>query len=235
MLYACHKTKEEPADTIHSLLRGLPTDTKLPNQDTTGAFAYVIGTIGDLPFSMVADKDSVAFIDYASGIFFPTFDTIWKIRGVGCSWGFNETKDDNKKWKFVFSLPSLPIGCTEAYAKQYRIDQTTLRVFTNVGDNALSFTDSTRGNQYAIDLHRIDSYITPITYPIEDHSISTRFLDQKISYVKLVSVKRYDYIPNTNFHYEMIYEFDVSLGYDNNYPSARMKGKARFWLQTIGR
>ena len=233
-LGSCHKTKVDPPDTIHSLIDGLPNDTKLPNQDTTGAFSYIIGSIGDLPFSIIANKDSATFIDYASLLFFPRFDTIWKIQGGSGYWELQDTKNDTKKWAFRFWLPSFLRTCTEASTKQYRIDQTTPQTFTNVGSSALS-SDPTKGNQFSFELHRTDSYTNPIFYPIEDHSIGTSYVDQKDSYVKLVSVKRYDYVANTNFHYEVIYEFsfNVGPGYSSNY--ARMKGKARFWLQTIGR
>jgi hypothetical protein len=60
------KKCEDPVVAAESnyLIAGLDPATKLPNSDTTGAFAYIQGNIDGQSFCLVDGKDGVRYLDY---------------------------------------------------------------------------------------------------------------------------------------------------------------------------
>lgn len=217
------------SDAIHTLLPDLPTSTKLPRMDTTNAFAYIAGTIGDLPFSIVPGKDSVQVTDIASYGFTFAYDSVMMYaHGVTGVWQFSEPFTRPKGWNFQFNLPSMPAKQNAVAYKKRKIELSTPQTFTNIGDSNVPFNDNTaKGNQFSIQVIRADNY----NGKLETRLCETKKALQTGSFVRLVSIRNVKSSNSPN--YELMYEFDVNVQSDKTLPPVRMKGKAKVWLFDI--
>jgi hypothetical protein len=233
-VFACKKHVEAP---INKLIPGLDPSVKLPNADTTGALAYIEGYIDGERFCLADGKDSVKFSDVATNLFYyDNYQKEWN-NGVGGAWFFYQgtglffTPANEKKWYIQFTLPTFGASRDTSQFKAFQRKYATPGIFTNF-DRA-SLTDNLE--QFDLRINREDifdgKWQTLGLASWGDVAPGVK-LDQTGSYIKLVSVTKYDYIPLTNFHYEMIYEFDLKLLAGTGVKHLT-KGRMKAWVTRI--
>jgi hypothetical protein len=233
LLFSIVSCKKEPE--VNALISGLDPSVKLPNTDTTGALAYIQGFIDGEPFSVVHNKDDFKMYDAASGTFGLDYDKKWFEGIVGTSWRstlwyFKQPESSEKYWEMRFKLPGFSSKKTENDFKEFKKKYTTPTTFTNIGQEV-----NTGIEEFNLEIWRNDIFdgkwnkygVTTFTGNTEE----TKTL-QKNSFFKLVSVKYIDYIPNTNYRYEMVYEFDVKLR-SGAKTLHLTKGRMKTWLVRI--
>lgn len=207
--------KKENTVVENKLIKGLDPSVKLPNSDTTGALAYIEGYIDGERFCLADGKDSVKMYDLATPLFYyDTYQKDW-LNGIGGAWWFQEPELREKKWKVQFYLPSFIYRDTSTFnefRKKYIIPQT----FTN-------FCDGKSNEVFSLQIDRYDTFDGQKGIQGVGTCESTIPDFQKGSYIKLVSIRKFDYVPITDYHYEMIYEFDVKLTGNRHLTKGRMK------------
>ena len=215
--------KDVVSTGTNSLISGLDPNVKLPNADTTGAFAYIEGYIDGERFCLVHGKDSVKMVDYASAFFGFEYQKEW-INGIGGAWYFQQPEGvagKDKRWYIRFSIPTFGSARDTSefngFKKKYATPGTFRNIkLVNVYDNLDLFT---------FEIWRSDIY----NGKWNTYGLSTRGdEDQKGSYIKLVSVKHYVYTTH-GYHDEMIYEFDLKLSGNRHLTKGRMKT----WVENI--
>ena len=223
MLFACKKRIETP---MHKLIPGLDPSVNLPNADTTGALSYIEGYIDGERFCLVEGKDSVLVIDYASALFGYDYQKDW-LNGIGGAWYFQQGRQlfqepPKKMWYIQFNLPTFGANRDTSSFNAFKRKYATPATFTNL-DRANKQNDL---EQFSLHIFRTDIYngewktLGLTTWGEASQGVK---LDQTGSYIKLVSVGKLTYIPNTNYHYEMIYEFDLKLAGNKHLTKGRMK------------
>lgn len=215
----CKKHNETPTN---KLIPGLDPSVILPNADTTGALAYIEGYIDGERFCLADGKDSVKLVDAATNLFFyDNYQKEWN-NGVGGAWYFRQgtglffTPTNEKMWYIEFSLPTFGAKRDTSQFKAFQRKYATPSTFTNL--DACSLTDNLE--QFSLSIRRIDIFDGQ-WQTLGLGSCSSSMVSG--SYIKLVSVTKYDYIPLTNYHYEMIYEFDLMLTGNRHLTKGRMK------------
>lgn len=218
-LLACKKE----ALPINSLIQGLDANIKLPNSDTTGAFAYIEGYIDGERFCLVDSKDSVKWKDYASALFGFEYQKEW-LNGIGGAWYFQQPesgKGGDKRWYIRFALPTFGIAQDTSQFNAFKKKYATPNTYTNLKEDNLN--DNL--NIFRLEIWRSDIYDGKWT---TRGLVSYENLDQTGSYIKLVSVKHYVYTTH-GYHDEMTYEFDLKLSGNRHLTKGRMKT----WVENI--
>ena len=222
-IFACKKHTETP---VNKLISGLDPSITLPNADTTGALSYITGYIDGERFSLVEGKDSVIMIDVASPLFANDYQKDW-INGIGGGWYFQQgtwgfREPEKKRWFIEFRVPTFGANRDTSQFNAFKRKYATPATFTNL--DACSLTDNL--DQFALFIQRTDifngQWNTLGLTSCGEVSPGVK-LDQTGSYIKLVSVGKLVYIPGTNYHYEMIYEFDLKLTGNRHLTKGRMK------------
>lgn len=203
--------KEEQA--VNNLIYGLDPNTKLPKSDTTNAYAYIQGYIDGEYFSLVKSKDSIDFTDRASEVFSNDYVNLSRYEqtapkgALGPTWIIEQPETMEKRWYINFKLPGYPLEKKGVGFKEFKKKYTSPSTFTNIGYSQ----DSSEFSKFDLEIFRTDFYAGKLnTFGVVSWGRidKEKGIDQKDSYVKLVSVK---YVPNAVFKYEMIYEFDLKL------------------------
>lgn len=206
-----------------SLISGLDPNVKLPNADTTGAFAYIEGYIDGERFCLVDGKDSVKFKDYASAFFGFDYQKEW-INGIGGAWYFKQPEGvigKDKSWYIRFAIPTFGAARDTTEYNSFKKKYASLGTFTNLTRSSLS--DNL--DMFRLEIWRSDIYNGKWnTYGLTAEAAE----DQTGSYIKLVSVKHYVYTTH-GYHDEMIYEFDLKLSGNRHLTKGRMKT----WVENI--
>lgn len=228
-LFACKKQNEAP---INKLIPGLDPSVTLPNADTTGALSYITGYIDGERFSLVEGKDSVKLIDYASPLFGYDYQKDW-INGIGGAWFFDQgawsgNPEPKKGWYIQFILPTFGANRDTSQFNAFKRKYATPSTFTNL--DFCSPTDNL--DQFGFYIFRTDINNGVLNTlglaSCGDVSQGVK-IDQTGSYIKLVSVGKLTYIPGTNYHYEMIYEFDLKL-LSGSGVKHLTKGRMKTWV-----
>jgi hypothetical protein len=233
ILGVCSCKKE--SEPVNKLITGLDPTVRLPQADTTGALAYIQGFIDGEPFSIVDNKDSFTLIDGASDRFGSDYNKEWfqafPDGAIIPAWFFEQTEKMNKKWSIRFDLPAYSSTRGAGEFVSYKKKYTTPAIFNNIGERK----GPSNWDVFDIAIWRTDFFngqpntfgITTFTGNVEE----TKLL-QKDSYIKLVSVRKFAFVPNSDFHYELIYEFDVKLKSGANILHLT-KGRMKTWLVSI--
>jgi hypothetical protein len=220
---ACKKKEDPP---VNKLITGLDPSIKLPNAETTGALSYIEGYIDGERFCLVEGRDSVKLIDYASPLFGYDYQKEW-VDGVGGSWTFDQgdfrTQEPvKKKWYITFSLPTFSGKRDTSQFTAFKRKYGTPGIFTNFDRaNLINGQD-----QFSLSIDRQDIFngqwniLGLTTWGDVAPGVP---MNQTGSYIKLVSTNYYRYIQGTNYHYEMIYEFDLKLTGNRHLTKGRMK------------
>ena len=221
-LISCKKEIVSTTGT-NSLISGLDPNVKLPNADTTGAFAYIEGYIDGERFCLVDGKDSVKFQDYASAFFGFEYQKEWN-NGIGGAWYFQQPEGivgKDKRWYIWFTLPTFGAARDTSEYNAFKKKYATPGTFTNI--KLINTFDNL--DLFSLSIFRSDIYDGKWnTYGLG----SMGDQDQTGSYIKLVSVKHYVYTTH-GYHDEMIYEFDLKLS-DNRHLT---KGRMKTWVENI--
>ena len=209
LLAACKKEA-----ITNSLFTGLDPSVKLPNADTTGAFAYIEGYIDGERFCLVSGKDSINFVDYASAMFGYDYQKEW-VNGIGGFWYFEQPETFSKRWSVEFRLPTFGASRDVKEFPEFKKKYSTPGTFTNL--DACSPTNNL--DQFNLQINRTDDF---------DGKPNTLGLwlcgeSQAGSFIKLVSVRKVAYYPGITYHYELIYEFDLKLTNGKHLTKGRMK------------
>ena len=224
-LFACKKRTEAP---VNKLIPGLDPSVTLPNADTTGALFYIEGYIDGERFCLAEGKDSIQVIDYATEFFYyDTYQKDW-INGITGAWFFHQgalrgfQEPPRKGWDIKFYLPTFDPKRDKSEFRAFQRKYATPSVFTNF-DKA-STTDNQ--DQFDFIIQRTDLFDGQWqTYGLTCWGYVSQGvkMDQTGSYIKLVSVRKFNYVPTTDYHYEMIYEFDLKLSGNRHLTKGRMK------------
>ncbi len=210
-LCACKKHTETP---INKLIPGLDPSVTLPSADTTGALSYIEGYIDGVRFCLAEGKDSVQMVDAASSMFGNDYKKDW-VNGIGGAWFFQQgtwgfQEPPKKIWIIQFNLPTFGPKRDTSEFKAFKRKYATPATFTNL--DACSLTDNLE--QFRLSIFRQDIFNGEWNIlglgSCGDVAQGVK-IDQTGSYIKLVSVGKITYIPGTNYHYEMIYEFDIKV------------------------
>lgn len=215
-LFACKKHSEAP---VNKLIVGLDPSVTLPNADTTGALSYITGYIDGERFALVEGKDSVMMIDVASPLFAYDYQPSWN-NGIGGKWIFDQAvrgyqQPLKKGWSIEFSLPTFGANRDTSQFNAFKRKYATPATFTNL--NRCGSIDNL--DQFILLINRTDIF----NGEWNTLGLGTCGVEQTGSYIKLVSVGQRVYIPGTNYHYEMIYEFDLKLTGNRHLTKGRMK------------
>ncbi len=215
--------KKDALPATNSLITGLDPNIKLPNADTTGAFAYIEGYIDGERFCLVDGKDSVKMKDYASAFFGFEYQKEW-INGIGGAWYFQQPEGNvgkDKRWYIRFTLPTFGAARDTSEFNAFKKKYATPNTFTNL--KKVSGSDNL--DMFSLEIFRSDIYNGKWnTYGL----ISYDDIDQTGSYIKLVSVKHHIYTTH-GYHDEMTYEFDLKLSGNRHLTKGRMKT----WVENI--
>ena len=207
----------------NSLISGLDPNVKLPNADTTGAFAYIEGYIDGERFCLVDGKDSVKMVDYASAFFGFEYQKEWN-NGIGGAWFFQQNESflrSDKGWYVAFSIPTFGAARDTSEFNAFKKKYATPGIFTNI--KLVNVYDNL--DLFNFSIMRSDIYNgkwNTLGLGIRGDE------DQTGSYIKLVSVKHYIYTLH-GYHDEMIYEFDLKLSGNRHLTKGRMKT----WVENI--
>ena len=232
-LFACKKHTETP---VNKLIPGLDASVTLPNADTTGALAYIEGYIDGERFCLADGKDSVKFVDVATNLFYYDFYQEKWNNGIGGSWFFQQgewgfQEPTKKIWYIRFGLPTFGVQRDTSQFKAFQRKYATPSTFTNLDRGSL--TDNLE--QFDLSIFRVDifdgKWNTLGLSSWGDITPGVK-MDQTGSYIKLVSVTKFDYIPMTNYHYQMIYEFDLKL-LSGAGVKHLTKGRMKTWVTRI--
>jgi hypothetical protein len=233
LLFVALASCKEPINSPeNSLFKGLDPSIKLPNADTVGAIAYIEGYIDGERFCFVHGKDNVKMIDVASNLFGNDYKKEWN-NGMGGAWLFWQPDSLTKRWWLQFSLPTFGYNPDSVAFSTFKRKYSTPNTFTNlyscVNDSISHGLDNFRLSIYRDDIFNGQ----PNTLGISScgYIAGNTPMDQTGSYIKLVSVKRYDYILD-NWHYEMMYEFDLKILTSSGVKHLT-KGKMRTWVSKI--
>jgi hypothetical protein len=237
---ACFSCKKEEQVKINKLIYGLDPNVTLPRADTTNAFSYFQGYIDGEYFSVVHDKDSFQMIDVASYIYGNDYKKEWfqyfpDGGAISPLWIFQQPETREKKWYISFNLPAYSSKKGESNFLSFKRKYTTPATFTNLAYRI----DSSSFENFSLQINRTDIYdgkLNNIGVASWGDIAKGKPIDQTGSYIKLISVRYVDYIPNTSYHYEMIYEFDLKLlGGGATEPSILhlTKGRMKTWLVNI--
>ena len=219
--YSCKK--QQAPTPVNKLIAGLDPSVVLPSADTTGALAYIEGYIDGERFCLAEGKDSVQLTDAASSLFGNDYKKEWIIYGIGGNWTFGQPEQWEKRWYIDFQLPTFALGRDTSEFNAFKRKYAAPSVFTNLDACGKTIVAL---EQFRLDIFRKDTYDNHLRYLGIGTCGAT---DQTGSYIKLVSVGKIQYIPNTNYHYEMIYEFDLKLSGNRHLT----KGRMRTWLMGL--
>ena len=221
-LISCKKDVVVPTN---SLITGLDANVKLPNADTTGAFAYIEGYIDGERFCLVHGKDSIKMVDYSSAFFGFEYQKEWN-NGIGHAWFFTQPEGvigKDKRWYIEFFGPTFGAARDTSGFNTFKKKYATPGTFTNI-KKPLTYTYEDI-DKFTLNIFRSDIY---------NGKWNTLGLgtggdeDQTGSYIKLVSVKHHVSTPH-GYHDEMIYEFDLKLLGNRHLTKGRMKT----WVENI--
>jgi hypothetical protein len=220
--------KKEPKE--NSLIRGLDPTVKLPNADTTNAFAFIEGYIDGERFCLVSKKDSVEWIDYASALFCCDFQKEW-VNGIGGSWYFEQPETWNKRWYIQFILPTFDAVRDKNEYTNFRKKYSTPNSFNNF------YTGKPNSG---VDNFSLNVFRTDIINGTQGTSGLTSWgdvkqgvpLDQTGSFIKLVSITKMDPVKSGGYNYQLIYEFDLKL-LSGNGVLHLTKGRMKTWIENL--